>query len=1618
MFICTLNNKSRRRLSPLAGYLSQVLLLAVVFLATACFGNPVAAMEFVTREAFNVEKNGYKDYPYHVLFQKFHTSQGVEKRKIRNVIIVKQVFDPEIRQRAIEAGAEFESFYGVIKSVDSESLRLWLPESDSFKDFSVSIDRIPLENKQEYNVSAANIAGFAALVRALDNRVYLIDIRFALTAPEKLKVKRRGKKNVVSWQQPPTIQKTSGYRVFVNGKPYKMVTATSVEVPRSREQADEFYVKAVYPHHKGLIESGASPTLYDAASAEEIQLRQQAGNLYNQIVVFLDRSDSHAARKLLAENQELLGAYLNPENKSLIQTVTGFYQAIDEGERLTERRPETLESLVVAEAAFQRAATEASRLPAKFGLTRVARDKISQNTDLTTRLNDKLQKQSAHQILAQVSANLNPARWEQAKKLIYQKQTYLEQHLDQKDKTAVLNLVAFFQNIDDGDLSAGIQPLTRQHLDKAFNSYQQAEKKGHTLPANLDAGFIARLKIKAIVNQRESLAAEQQKQLAHKTWEELTVALNPSEWQTAKTLLHDNRPRLIKHLAAENKNALSTLVDFFASLDEGDRFAGRKPATMQNLDRAAMFYQRADQKAKTLPKSLDVGFITLVKSDEIAQLKSRLQHKLYTQESKKTYAQIAAALNAEQWRDASRLLREKQEFLMRYLDKQHQADCLTLAGFFRDIDRGDLLADTPPLTLQTLDEALEVYRQAVKKAQTLPPNLDPGLLTQQKMRSIAERKELLAKGQEEALALKAYNQVVTDLTPGGWQQAKEQLLRNQEVFLKNLDDKRKSAVIGLLAFFRTLDEGDRLVSVHPATTPNLDKAGALYRQAGQKSAGLRGIPNLAFITELKTGEVKNRKLRLLTKLQQVEAEKTFTQITTALDTGRWQDARNLVYTKQDLLSKHLDPARQAGCLTLAGFFRDMDKGDLLADAQPLTLQTLDEALEVYRQAVKKAQTLPPNLDPGLLTQQKMRSIAERKELLAKGQQEALALNAYNQVVTDLTPGRWQQAKAQLLHNQEAFLKNLEDKRKSAVIGLLAFFRTLDEGDRLVSVRPATAPNLDKAGALYRQAGQNAAGLRGIPNLAFITELKTGEVKNRKLRLLTKLQQVEAEKTFTQITTALDTGRWQDARNLVYTKQDLLSKHLDPARQAGCLTLAGFFRDMDKGDRLAASQPPSTHNLDSALEVYRQAMEKSQSLPPDLGAGLIAKQKIQEIITRKNQLAGDRQKTLARKTFDRAIAALTPADWKTARTLLAEDEELLVMHLDPAKKTTLNRLVTFFQLIDEGHRLSTRQPATLDSLNMARSSYHLAEQKAQGLSEIADLTFLTRQAIKTNAELRTALEYRQKQADALQAYQQIQKTLTATDWEAGMRLSLDKLPQSIAYLEKPAQEHAQLLIAFFRDIEAGDKLGFKRPETDSNLKNAREHYRQAANKAKSLAGRLEVEFIALARLDNLDIQRAELVKRQQALLAAQQPQTPPPPPMPQPPPPAPAAPVKIVRQAAFDETVDAKTARKLGMKNFSGQNYDLSFKYFARVYGKQIRKLQKSGKKQSFTILSIPPQARAEIIFLVQLDRLKKSSGGDEDLLQDGLAEMLDEIENASGTWSIIKERKRNKIRKHIDRYPF
>jgi len=140
---------------------------------------PAFSLDFVTQEEFVAEKSTYKDYPLKILFKKLNESDAGEKREIRNLIILKQVFDRNIEEKVRAGVLKFEESFGIIKDINEENLRLWIPETKSFRDFYVGIDRIPLESTGNYKITRSNLGKYALILYTLDERIYKIKIEIS-----------------------------------------------------------------------------------------------------------------------------------------------------------------------------------------------------------------------------------------------------------------------------------------------------------------------------------------------------------------------------------------------------------------------------------------------------------------------------------------------------------------------------------------------------------------------------------------------------------------------------------------------------------------------------------------------------------------------------------------------------------------------------------------------------------------------------------------------------------------------------------------------------------------------------------------------------------------------------------------------------------------------------------------------------------------------------------------------------------------------------------------------------------------------------------------------------------------------------------------------------------------------------------------------------------------------------------------------------------------------------------------------------------------------------------------------------------------------------------------------
>ena len=491
--------------------------ILLVFFLVCLDYSPAFPVDFITQKEFVAEKSAYKDYPLKILFKKLAESDASTKREIRNVIILKQVFDRNMQEK-VEAGVvKYKKPYGIIKEISKDNLRLWIPETDSYRDLYVGIDRIPLENINNFKITSSNIGKYASIVYTLDGRIYKIKIDFELSVPTGLYVKREGNENIVGWDEPAAAQKPSGYKVFINREPFKTVEGTVVRVPRTKGQVDEYYVKAIYKHGVSFLDSEASDVQLDEITAKEINQELLAGETYKRIMASLNPAESEKASKLLYDNQQLLTEHLDQERKENTEVLIGFFRNIDEGDRLSLEKPETVGNLETALSFYKRAEQKAKALPASIDVLFLTELKINENLNRKALLETRQQELLAGETYKRIMASLNPAESEKASKLLYDNQQLLTEHLDQERKENTEVLIGFFRNIDEGDRLSLEKPETVGNLETALSFYKRAEQKAKALPASIDVLFLTELKINENLNRKALLETRQQELLAAKT---------------------------------------------------------------------------------------------------------------------------------------------------------------------------------------------------------------------------------------------------------------------------------------------------------------------------------------------------------------------------------------------------------------------------------------------------------------------------------------------------------------------------------------------------------------------------------------------------------------------------------------------------------------------------------------------------------------------------------------------------------------------------------------------------------------------------------------------------------------------------------------------------------------------------------------------------------------------------------------------------------------------------------------------------------------------------------------------------------------------------------------------
>ena len=335
-----------------------------------------------------------------------------------------------------------------------------------------------------------------------------------------------------------------------------------------------------------------------------------------------------------------------------------------------------------------------------------------------------------------------------------------------------------------------------------------------------------------------------------------------------------------------------------------------------------------------------------------------------------------------------------------------------------------------------------------------------------------------------------------------------------------------------------------------------------------------------------------------------------------------------------------------------------------------------------------------------------------------------------------------------------------------------------------------------------------------------------------------------------------------------------------------------------------------------------------------------------------------------------------------------------------------RLSAFFAEIDEGDRLGTATPDSVQNLKSALMFYQRAENKAKTLPAGIDVLFIPRLKIGESQQRLAQLEIRQKELVAGETYNRIITALNPSRWQDAEKLLYDNQQFLSEHLDQERKQNTARLSAFFAEIDEGDRLSRATPESIQTLESALMFYQRAETKAKSMPAAIDVMFIPRLKVDESQHRIAKLKAPEKELVAVRNAKT------------EAITPSKAPSKAPqpSEKILDSDTETKVAMKDFMTRDYTSALHHFENIYGSQIANLKQSGDKQIRGLLSLPIKHRAEVIFLIELDRLKKENNNDEELIKQGLEMIYPKIDSGEGLWSIIPESKRKTIRRHIEKY--
>ncbi|MBW1805755.1 MAG: hypothetical protein JRJ06_05195, partial [Deltaproteobacteria bacterium] len=942
------------------------------------------------------------------------------------------------------------------------------------------------------------------------------------------------------------------------------------------------------------------------------------------------------------------------------------------------------------------------------------------------------------------------------------------------------------------------------------------------------------------------------------------------------------------------------------------------------------------------------------------------------------------------------------ELITEHPSQEYRQNAEILTGFFRDVDKGNRLMHEQPDSIETIEAALVSYRRGKKRINGFPAGAGLGMITEQKIEEGLNRMAALETRNKELKAKERFDRVIAALKPLEWERAKSFLYDNLDFMDENLDDERKEHAGRLSGIFKEIDEGDRLRQEQPDSIKNIEAALDAYKRAEEKSKTLPARINALFIAEQRIKETLNQKALLETRRKKLLAGYTYDRIISALSPEEYKKAGKILYDNRRLLEKHLDEEHKRYTELLIGFFEEIHEGDRIIQEQPDSSQGIYKALTFYRRAEEKAKTLPAGIYALPVAEQKIRESLNRKALLETKNRELLTGDTYGRIIAALNPEEHEKARKILYDNRQLLERFLDENRKKTVQGLIDVFQDIDEGDQLSIGRPETAKNLGQALRFYKRAEQKAAALLPEIDIRFITELKIRVSLDRKATLEVRNEELQAKETYDRIVKALGPLEWEKGRKILDINRQFLEEHLDEKRKQYLRTLLGFFYDIGEGDRMTREYPNSEEGLEAALTLYKQAGQKAESLHAYIDVRFISGQRIKESLDRKGVLETRNREQLARDQYNQIIDYLSPDEWEGTKKRLIDNRQLLTKYLDKERKEKIVGIIAFLRDIEEGDRFSNTQPVTEKELEAALTFYKRAGNKAETLPEGINLLPVAEQKVDGIKNRLTLLKTRQNELLVEERYEGIISALNSKEWKRGRRLLIDNYKLMSENLDEDRRDILERLVAFFQDIEEGDWFNKEQPVTEERLEKALSSYRQATQKAEALPESINIMFIAEQKIKEVLGRKALLETRQEKALAAEKA----------------GQKSELARIDKPDQAMrklDRKAQIQMAMEDFDARDYKSSMDGFIKIFSKQIGNIQSGGKQRVRGILGLPVECRAEIIFLIELDRLKrKNRSNDKEVFEKGLENIQRKIEDRRGLWVIIRdEGKLEKIRRHI-----